>query len=295
MAQSQPTTAEFRASLPVVLTVREVKPESSGMVTLFFGRPEPAEAAAQGLDLPALQPGRFFMVWLPGLDEKPYAVSYLDEERLGVSVQRRGPFSTRLSGLEPGDRVGLRGPFGRGFWDVKEHADSEGVALVGGGCGWAVLAPLAERLPRASLVQGARTADMLIFTDRFPRQVVFTDDGSAGRKGFPTEWMEEQADRLEMVYTCGPEAMMAAVAELCRRRGIGCQVSMERYMKCGIGVCGQCDCDGRRVCLEGPTFDLADLDRMPSFGRMRRDKTGRAVSIAESEECPAGPKPPGER
>ena len=290
MGESRLASAPFAASLPVVLTVEEVKRETEGMVTLFFARPDPAEAAAQGLDLEAFSPGRFFMVWLPRLDEKPYAVSYLDEERFGISVQKRGPFSTRLCEARPGEKVGLRGPFGRGFWDLEHHAGSDAVALMGGGCGMAVLAPLAERLPRAAVVQGARTAGALVFRDRFPGHVVFTDDGSAGRKGFPTEWLKEHAGRLEMVYTCGPEEMMAAVAAVCRPEGIGCQVSMERYMKCGVGVCGQCDCDGQRVCLEGPTFSLEELAAMPSFGRVRRDRTGRRVDVVEAGRCPTGPE-----
>ena len=284
----------FRASLPVVLTVARVKRENAEMVTLSFARPEASEAAAQGLDLDEFRPGRFLMVWLPRLDEKPYALASLDARSLGITVQKRGPFSTRLCELKRGAQVGLRGPFGRGFWDVEKSARSSRVALVGGGCGTAVLAPLAERLPRAAFVQGANTAGVLLYRDRFPNQVIFTDDGTAGRQGFPTEWVEEQArrKRLAMVYTCGPEAMMAALADVCRRYGVGCQVSMERYMKCGIGVCGQCDCDGRRVCVEGPTFSLEELADMPSFGRIRRDRTGRRIDVAGAEQCPSAPRAP---
>jgi len=163
---------------------------------------------------------------------------------------------------------------------------------VGGGCGMATMGLLAERLPGAALVQGARSANVVLFRERFPEQVLFTDDGSAGRPGFPTQWLQEQvgAGALDMVYTCGPELMMAALADVCRWAGIGCQVSMERYMKCGIGVCGQCDCDGLLICRDGPTFDLDDLARMPSFGRYRRDKTGKRIEITPSEQCPSGPR-----
>jgi dihydroorotate dehydrogenase electron transfer subunit len=280
----------LRPSLPVALTLSAVRQESREMVSLFFARP-PAEAAARGLDLDAFTPGQFFMVWLPRVDEKPYAVSYLDDERLGISVMRRGPFSGRLCDLKPGAKVGLRGPLGRGFRDVETRAASDRAALIGGGCGVAVLAPLADCLPRAKLVQGARTADLLVYRERFPGQILFTDDGSAGRRGVPTDWLREQvaAGALDVVYTCGPEVMMTAVADLCRRGGVTCQVSLERYMKCGIGVCGQCDCDGRRVCVEGPTFDLAELATMPSFGRWKRDATGRRVPVAPGDACPAAP------
>ncbi len=283
----------MRASLPVMLTVEEVVAENAQTATLYFRRPDPERAAAGGLDLESFVPGQFFMVWLPRVDEKPYAISHLDAERLALTAQQRGPCSTLLCGMKPGDQVGLRGPFGRGFWGFDAYAGSGRVALIGGGCGMAVVAPLSERLPKASVVQGARTADLLLFRERWPQQVVFTDDGSAGRQGFPTDWLtaEAAAGRIDMVYTCGPEVMMRAVADACREAGIGCQACLERYMKCGIGVCGQCDCDGRRVCVEGPVFDLDELTEMPSFGVARRDKTGGRLSVTAMDRCPAGPAP----
>jgi len=293
MANENPPSG-VRASLPVMLRVLEARRENEEMVTLFLARPDEAEAAPLGLELDAFEPGRFFMVWLPGLDEKPYAVSHLDSERVGVTVQRRGPFSTALSGLKPGAGLGLRGPFGRGFWGTAQHGDGARVALVGGGCGTAVLAPLRPRLPQAALVQGARSAGVVLRLPGSEGQVLFTDDGSAGRKGFPTEWLAEQMEvgKLDAVYTCGPEAMLHAVVSLCRDGGVECQACMERYMKCGIGVCGQCECDGRRVCVEGPVFSAQELADMPSFGRRRRDKTGRLIAL---DACPSGPRsaPPG--
>jgi dihydroorotate dehydrogenase electron transfer subunit len=261
------------------------------MVTLFCPRPGP-DAAVRGLDLDAVEPGQFVMLWIPRMDEKPYTIGYLDSDRIGITVQRRGPFSRRLFQMQPGDKIGLRGPYGRPFWDLDRHAGNERVTLLGGGCGMATIGLLAERLPAARIVQGARSERFLLYRDRFPEQVVFTDDGSAGRQGFPTQWLEERIERgeLEMVYTCGPELMMAAVVNICRASAIPCQVSMERYMKCGIGVCGQCDCDGKLVCRQGPTFDLGDLAEMPSFGKMRRDKTGRALPVGIGESCPSGPQ-----
>ncbi len=283
-----------KPSLPVVLTVEERIRESDEAVTLCFRRPD-AGAALQGLALERFRPGQFFMVWIPRLDEKPYAVSRLDSERVEITVQPRGPFSRRLAAMRPGAMVGLRGPFGRGFWHLDRYQGSDRVALIGGGCGMAVLAPLAERLNAAHVVQGARTAGGLLYRERFPQQVFFTDDGSAGRKGFPSQWLQEAVadDALHMVYTCGPELMMKAVEDVCRGSSVDCQVCLERYMKCGIGVCGQCDCDGRRVCVEGPVFELAELTDMPSFGRHRRDRTGRITAVTTADRCPAAPAPPG--
>ena len=120
--------AGVRPALPVMLRVVEVCRENDEMVTVYLARADEAEAAAMGLELAAFVPGRFFMVWLPGLDEKPYAVSSLDAERVGLTVQQRGPFSTAMGALRPGERVGLRGPFGRGFWGLQDHGDGGRVA-----------------------------------------------------------------------------------------------------------------------------------------------------------------------
>ncbi|MBI1912232.1 MAG: dihydroorotate dehydrogenase electron transfer subunit, partial [Deltaproteobacteria bacterium] len=63
--------------------------------------------------------------------------------------------------------------------------------------------------------------------------------------------------------------------------GIGCEASLDRYVKCAIGVCGQCDCDGQRVCIDGPVFDAESLGKMKDFGTSALLKSGKRVSIAE--------------
>lgn len=278
-----------KPSLPVALDVLDVRRENDEMATVLLARPDDDEAAAMGLDLRAFRPGRFFMVWLPRLDEKPYAVSSMDEGSVGITVQKRGPFSTALFGLKPGAKVGLRGPYGRGFRGLDRHGTGLRVALIGGGCGTGVVAPLKARLPQGTVVQGARSAGVVLRLPGLGEQVILTDDGSAGRKGLPTEWLAERlaAGALDVVYTCGPEAMIVGVVAACREAGVECQACLERYMKCGIGVCGQCECDGRRICVEGPVFSSEELAEMPSFGRRRRDKAGRVIAL---DACPAGPQ-----
>jgi dihydroorotate dehydrogenase electron transfer subunit len=77
--------------------------------------------------------------------------------------------------------------------------------------------------------------------------------------------------------------MIKKVVEICDDAGLPCQAALERYMKCGIGVCGQCDCDGRLVCRDGPVFGREELAEMPSFGRVRRTATGEEVAIESAE------------
>jgi dihydroorotate dehydrogenase electron transfer subunit len=87
--------------------------------------------------------------------------------------------------------------------------------------------------------------------------------------------------------------MMAPVVDACRRAGVECQASLERHMKCGFGVCGQCECDGRLVCQDGPVFSAGELAKMPSFGRHTRLKSGRKVGISGQDHCAVRrPDPP---
>jgi dihydroorotate dehydrogenase electron transfer subunit len=272
---------------PAVLPILRIRQETDRAKTLFFSsvagqavRPP----ASPELNLSVFLPGQMVMVWLPRLDEKPYTVSYLDEEEFGVTVVMRGEFSARLHELGPGDPVGFRGPYGRPFSPPQHPARA---VAVGGGCGMATLALLAEDFPSLHIIQGARNASELFFTRRFPVMELCTEDGSCGHRGVPTEVLETALaeGRYDQVYACGPELMLSSLFEVCRRHATACQFSLERYMKCGIGVCGQCDCDGMLVCRDGPVFDGEQLSRMPSFGRFARMSTGRRVSIEDYAFC----------
>ncbi|MCG8565493.1 MAG: dihydroorotate dehydrogenase electron transfer subunit [Desulfobacterales bacterium] len=258
---------------PVMLRVADKEVNSPDFATLFF------EA---NLDF---SPGQFLMVWIPGLDEKPYTIAYHSPDRFGITIEAKGIFSRKAVTLEKGDLVGIRGPFGRGF----DILDSPNLALVAGGCGMAPLATLAEALnPNTFFVHGARSRDFLLYPDRFdtPRQFC-TDDGSFGHKGFVTEILEGEIQRrkkagedpFERVYACGPEVMMQAVYQICQTHGIHCQVSLERYMRCGFGVCGACVCSDQVVCKDGPVFGSQELKKMKDFNTTALLKTGEAVPL----------------
>lgn len=275
--------------VPAVLPVVGRAKESEHMASLFF--PVPKSRRGQNRPVPSFDlstygAGQFIMVWLPGIDEKPYVVSYLGPNRFGITILERGEFSTALCGLEEGSRVGFRGPYGRGFWDTDRDG---GAVLIGGGCGMATLGVLKHRLPDATLVQGAATERDVIFTTRFPNQIIYTEDGSMGCRGLPTDWLEDavQDDAVDRVYVCGPELMTVRVLDICRRAGVPCQASVERYMKCGIGVCGQCEIDGRLACKDGPVFSAEELGRLPSFGKITRDKSGAPIPVNPDSDEPA--------
>jgi dihydroorotate dehydrogenase electron transfer subunit len=205
--------------------------------------------------LPA-QPGQFVMVWLPGLNEKPF--SLVDDDPVTLAVANVGPFSTHLHELEVGDRLWLRGPFGHGFHAVGEYA-----LLVGGGYGVAPLAFLASRTigaRRKVAVIGAATRDELFFEDRLAEAacevVLVTEDCSAGEAGLCTDAAERllRTEAFDAVYGCGPEDMLKTLEQLCIELGIPGQLSKEAYMRCGMGVCGSCQRDGLLVCRDGPVF-----------------------------------------
>jgi len=231
--------------LPRAARVAEVVVENARTRTLVLDAQVPAE------------PGQFAMLWLPGLDEKPFSLR--DHDPLAFTVASVGPFSRALHRLEPGDPVWWRGPFGRGFrLSGADHL------LVGGGYGVAPLLLLARRAlglgQRVRIVIGARTGDDLALVEATrsagAEVVVTTDDGSAGRRGRVTDAVSEQlaSDPPSTLYACGPHAMLAALAAQAGAAGIAAQLSWEAYMRCAIGICGSCEHHGLLLCADGPVL-----------------------------------------
>ncbi len=227
-------------------------------------------------------PGQFVMVWIPRHDELPMALSYLGPVK-GITVHAYGDATKALMGFGPGDRIGVRGPYGNTF-----RLEGEKVLAVAGGTGMASIIAAIEGFAQhgASVVTavGARTAEELLFVDRASASGevhVATDDGSRGFNGFVPALADKLLDKhkFDQVITCGPERMMKLVHEAATQRGIKCQVSLERYMKCGIGICDACALDDRLVCVDGPVFTGEQLARSEDFGAWRRDKSGRRVPI----------------
>jgi dihydroorotate dehydrogenase electron transfer subunit len=194
-----------------------------------------------------------------------------------------------------GDKVDLVGPLGRPF---RLPRDPVTAVLVGGGYGAAPLFSLAavlrERGCRVDLVLGAATEQRLfgiLEAKRAATSVVFTtDDGSYGIRGRVTDVLEGFLDRADVVYTCGPMAMLRAVAEAAAAVEVPSQVAVEESMACGVGVCMTCVLpvigdDGRtrmlRSCVEGPVF-AGESVRFADIGTVPPDAVGAP---------PAAPKP----
>ncbi|WP_457751479.1 dihydroorotate dehydrogenase electron transfer subunit [Thermococcus sp.] len=196
-------------------------------------------------------PGQFVMVWLPGVGEKPFSLAWRDL----LVVKRVGLFTSKLFDLEEGERLWIRGPYGRGFERKWKR-----IALVAGGIGIPPLYALARAWRRnfeeIALIYGAKSRDEVALLDienYVNESVITTDDGSLGRKGFPTDVLSERKGEFDGVYACGPEAMLKTVLRVMNHQNV--QVSAERYMKCGIGVCGSCNLGKYLVCRDGPVFN----------------------------------------
>ncbi len=245
------------------------------------------------------RPGHFLAVQVGGpassmLLRRAFALYDVQERGVyGGTVQFlfavHGRGTAWLAERRPQDRLDVVGPLGKPF---RLPAHPVNATLVGGGYGSAPLLPLArvlrERGCRVSFVLGAGSADRLfghLDAKRMADAIaVTTDDGSLGERGRVSDVLPAVLERTDcdVVYACGPMAMLQAVAEQATARGIASQVAVEESMACGIGVCMTCVLpvvgdDGRtrfaRSCTVGPVFG-GDRVRFADVGTLPRDVVG---------------------
>jgi dihydroorotate dehydrogenase electron transfer subunit len=234
------------------------------------------------------RPGQFVMVWEPGYDEFPMSLSHAGADGVcSVTAKPWGPGSNELVRVKRGDLIGVRGPYGRPF-----TVDRCSALLVGGGTGLAPLLPLSKALSaagaRVTVVIGGRSKADLLFHRQLQRVVkgrnlfVTTDDGSYGHAGYASDLAEGLiAERkVTRVYTCGPEVMMRKLFDSAVRAGVDFEASLERGMKCGIGLCGSCVVGSRLLCRDGPVLGLQALkESLDEFGVLQRDASGRYIKV----------------
>jgi dihydroorotate dehydrogenase electron transfer subunit len=207
----------------------------------------------------SVRAGQFINLgWSPGpLLRRPFSVYRALDEDLEIVLKAVGPGTAALLAMDIGDRVSCLGPLGHGF----DLSVGDRVVLISGGLGVAPM-PIAARDARAAgmrvvWVHGARTADELCREADGDEVVWATDDGSRGRRGTAVA----AAPECDAVLACGPNRMLAAVAE----RWPDAQVALETYMGCGTGVCLGCAVPLAgggydRACKEGPVYRARDVD-----------------------------------
>jgi len=259
--------------------IERIERETPTISTIFFNDHRCASA----------EPGQYAMIWVPGSGEVPMSLSVMDPpDRSAITVRVRGESTEALLASSPGNRIGVRGPLGKGYTQTRGKA-----LLIGGGTGIASLTPLAERLvengSEVVFILGAECRGELLFAKRLRRLegekfrlIVTTEDGSEGIRGKTTDparrLMEEET--FDMVYTCGPELMMREIFDLTEKRGLKLQASLERIIKCGVGLCGHCSIGRYLICKDGPVFTSEQLrDVADEFGRFTRDHSGRRVLL----------------
>ncbi|NVM18936.1 MAG: dihydroorotate dehydrogenase electron transfer subunit [Candidatus Lokiarchaeota archaeon] len=221
------------------------------------------------------KPGMFVILWLPDIDFLPMSISSINDDLIEITVQKIGEGTSKLFELIEGDSIGIRGPFGSSF----DYEDLKNILVVGGGMGIAALTTLIEVLKQnkanLQVTIGAKDKESLIFAERLlgliPNTMCTTENGSIGKKCVVTDPVEDliNKEKFDMIFTCGPEVMMKKVLELADSKNIEIQASLERKMKCGLGLCGSC-CIGENnnitVCKDGPVFNSNQLKSFPKFG-----------------------------
>jgi dihydroorotate dehydrogenase electron transfer subunit len=227
-------------------------------------------------EIPA-QPGEFVMVrgnWgvHPVL---PRAFSLVESGEVGsILVKAIGEGTERLAAMVAGDELVVFGPLGRGYTTDR---DGPRPILVAGGVGVAPLLMLARQFQsegvRSTFLYGARTEHDLPLAPEIGQVAdlhITTEDGSRGESGLITTPLERllREESAAQVYTCGPEGMLHAVADVARGFGAACQVALEAPMACGMGTCKGCAVMGtdgryRYVCFDGPVFEAADIYELP--------------------------------
>lgn len=230
------------------------------------------------------KPGQFIMVWVPGYDEKPFGMINRNSESVEIAVAVVESSTKAMHAMKEGDLLGLRGPYGSHF-SLPEKGKK--AALIAGGYGMVPLSYLAQELVKLEvethLYLGARNKDELLYSEWMQNLGVrlhfATDDGSAGYHGYvPDLFAAEAADQhFDKAYVVGPEIVEWKTANFCWEKNIPFEASLERYIKCAIGICGQCCVDptGWRMCVEGPVLSGEDLKKVTEFGRYHRSASGK--------------------
>jgi dihydroorotate dehydrogenase electron transfer subunit len=236
------------------------------------------------------RPGQFLMLWIPGVDEIPMSILDANQDgRVSVAIKKVGEATKALHQKRAGAIIGVRGPFGNSF-----TARTGRILIVGGGTGIAPLFLLTKKAgPKTSKIvfaMGAKTKGELLFMDELEKMlckerstlIVTSEDGSCGIPGLCTEPLEHllAEEKFDAIYACGPEQMMLKVFSLAEKYGIPFEASLERLMRCAIGLCGSCIIGKYRVCRDGPVFTASQLrDVRSEFGVSRRDFNGKKIPV----------------
>jgi sulfite reductase subunit B len=220
-------------------------------------------------------PGQFVMVSELGIGEAAISISSYPDAQ--ITFRRVGNVTNALFRKNAGDKIAIRGPFGKPY--PIEEIKGKNIILVSGGCG---LAPIRsfiryyhsnrKEFGSLGLFFGARNPSMVIYKDEIDKWKEFIDlhltvdqaDSSwNGSTGIVTNLLTDYSlPQNAVALFCGPPVMIKSVAEALSKKGLADNnmiVSLERNMKCGVGKCGHCTIAEKYVCLDGPTFKWSEI------------------------------------
>jgi dihydroorotate dehydrogenase electron transfer subunit len=228
-------------------------------------------------------PGQFFHIKVTERHDlilrRPLSIFDYDDASISILYELAGKGTSILTQKKPGEEIDILGPLGNGYTLPME---AKKVILVAGGIGVAPLFPWAKELVNINkrgrkidveVIIGARNQYRILCEKNFKKiglnPVIATDDGSAGYKGFVTDLLKEKLiatdDRLStFVYACGPQIMLKTAASVLNAYNVKGEISMEKWMGCGVGVCLGCvvkTIDGKykRACKDGPVFKADEV------------------------------------
>ena len=263
-------TSVIPAWQPRPYTVKRNRRESADTVTLHLAANEPEQETKP-------QPGQFNMLYLFGRGEAPISVSGISRHAgyIHHTIKAAGPLTRALTELEPGALVGLRGPFGQG-WPLTQ-ARGKNLLLIAGGIGVApirsalrAIVRRRRRYGRVDLIYGSRTPQDILYRDQLHRwqqredidvhvTVDHGDQDWTGTVGFVTELLGavDIDPHNTRAFLCGPEIMMRHGLSQLLQLGVPSQdvyLSIERNMRCALGICGHCQWGADFICKQGPVF-----------------------------------------
>ena len=262
--------------VPEEIRVERIIRETDDTWTFFFDRPVENEA------------GQFLEVSIPGYGEAPISINSHSSERLRLCIRAVGNLTRAMHRKKVGDTIGIRGPFGKG-WPL-EQSKGKNLLIVTGGIGLAPLRPAIKEIIMnrndygdVVLLYGARNPDLILHKKELAEwrkdiEILVTVDyceeytpeicpAWKGDVGVVTGLFNKcEMDTEGIALVCGPPIMMKFAAKELLSRGFrpeNIHMSLERHMKCGMGMCGHCQVGGHYVCMDGPVFSIGELLSWP--------------------------------
>ena len=243
--------------------------------------------APEGGKLFEHMPGQCAMLSIPGVSEAMISItsSPTNKEYMEFSVKKCGCLTEVLHGLEPGDYMTVRGPYGNAF-PVETELKGEGLVFIAGGIGLAPLRSVInyvrdnrENYGDVDIIYGSRSMDDLVYLDEIKSEWMNTpgfnvhltidreQEGWDGHVGFvPSFVTEVNPDISKKILVCGPPIMIKFTLDALAKLGFQksqVYTTMELRMKCGIGKCGRCNIGNKYVCKDGPVFRFDQLEQLP--------------------------------